>query len=81
MTIETERNKVLFQIAHVLRTRCRGYLKIRERVDDPIPNIIARDILEQWGLSDSAGGKVMPHRPRHRHRLCRQREWFCPEPR
>jgi hypothetical protein len=23
-----------------------GYLKIRERVDDPIPDIVARDILE-----------------------------------
>jgi hypothetical protein len=30
----------------VLRTRCRGYLKIKERVDDPIPDVIARDILE-----------------------------------
>jgi hypothetical protein len=41
-----DRAEVLFQISHVLRTRCRGYLKIRERVDDPIPDIVARDILE-----------------------------------
>jgi hypothetical protein len=30
----------------VLRTRCRGYLKIRQRVDDPVPDIVARDIVE-----------------------------------
>jgi hypothetical protein len=29
------------------RTCCRGYLKIKERVDDPIPDIVARDIVEQ----------------------------------
>jgi hypothetical protein len=42
MTVETDRDIVLFQISHVLRTRCRGYLKFRERVDDPIPHIVAR---------------------------------------
>jgi hypothetical protein len=46
MGLETDRNKLLFRIAHVLHTRCRGYLKIKERVDDPIPGIIVRDILE-----------------------------------
>jgi hypothetical protein len=46
MTIETERDNVLFQISHVLRTRCRDYLKIKGWVDDPVPGIVAHDILE-----------------------------------
>jgi hypothetical protein len=32
MALESDRDKVLFQISHVLRTRCRGYLKIKKRV-------------------------------------------------
>jgi hypothetical protein len=46
MTIETDRDELLFQISHVLRTRCCGYLKIKERFDDPAPDIVARAILE-----------------------------------
>jgi hypothetical protein len=46
MALDSNRAEVLFQISHELRTRCCGYLKIRERVDDPAPDIIARNILE-----------------------------------
>jgi hypothetical protein len=46
MPTETERDIVLFEISHVLRMRCRSDLKINERVDDPVSDIVARDILE-----------------------------------
>jgi hypothetical protein len=61
MTTETDRDNVLFQISHVLRTRCRGYLKIKERVDDPIPDVIARDIFEHL---ERCGYRIVREAPR-----------------
>ena len=71
MALESNRAEVLFLISQELRTRCCGYLKLRERADDPAPDIIAYDILEQL---ERCGYRIVREPPvqdrvgLHRHR-------------